>query len=532
MTGPLERGRDAHRRGEWAAAYAALAEAAAAAPLDTDDLARFAEAAWLTGRAKESLTATEAVYTRRCRRGEHERAATAALEAALLWSDRGDFTLASGWMNRARRALGGLDVPAAGYLAYLDAALALEVGDTERALKVAPRLAEDAVRLDTPVLASLGLVLGGLADIRRGRTASGFAQLDEAMLPILAGQVPRLWAADVYCVVIHTCHQLADNVRMRAWTDAMQRWCETLTWVDTYSGICRVHRLELQAHDGEIVEGEQRLASACADLVDTNVWVAGAGLYALGELRRRRGDLAGAHEAYEQARELGTEPLPGQALAWCTAGRIEPAWSALRAEAESRDALGRARLLPALVEVGLQRGSLAEAQHYWDELEAAAEQFDSEGFRAWARHWHGALLCAQGRAADAATELVAAIRLYRGQHERYGTARAYECLAHAHRTLGDTDLADADLATALTIYRRVGADPDVRRLDVGKVGGLTAREVEILRLIAAGATNREVAASAFISEKTVSRHLANIFTKIGVSSRTAAAAWAREHGVV
>ena len=381
------------------------------------------------------------------------------------------------------------------------------------------------------MLASLGLVLGGLADIRRGRTESGFAQLDEAMLPILAGQVPRLWAADVYCVVIHTCHQLADNVRMRAWTDAMQRWGETLTWVDTYSGICRVHRLELQAHDGEIADGEQRLASACADLVDTNVWVAGAGLYALGELRRRRGDLAGAHDAYEQARELGTEPQPGQALALCAVGRVEPAWTALRVEAESRDPLGRARLLPALVEVGLLRGSLPEAQHYCDELEAAAEQFDSDGFRAWARHWHGALLCAQGRAADAVAELVGAIRLYREQHERYETARAYECLARAHRDVGDAELADADLATALTIYRRVHAEPDVRRLDVDRAGGLTAREVEILRLIAAGSTNREVAASAFISEKTVSRHLANIFAKIGVTSRTAAAAWARDHGV-
>ena len=210
---------------------------------------------------------------------------------------------------------------------------------------------------------------------------------------------------------------------------------------------------------------------ACADLADANVWVAGDGLYALGELRRRRGDLAGAHEAYEQARELGTEPLPGQALARCAAGRIDPAWSALRAEAESRDSLGRARLMPALVEVALLRDSLPEAQHYCDELEAAATQFDSDGFRAWARHWHGSLLCAQGRAGDAVPELVGAIRLYREQHERYETARAYECLARAHRDLGDTDLADADLATALAIYRRVGADPDVRRLDVGKVGG-------------------------------------------------------------
>src|SRR6185295_15402633 len=105
------------------------------------------------------------------------------------------------------------------------------------------------------------------------------------------------------------------------------------------------------------------------------------------------------------------------------------------------------------------------------------------------------------------------------------------CLARAHRDVGDAELADADLATALTIYRRVHAEPDVRRLDVDRAGGLTAREVEILRLIAAGSTNREVAASAFISEKTVSRHLANIFAKIGVTSRTAAAAWARDHGV-
>ena len=154
MTGPLARGRDAYSRGECDAAYSALAEAAAEAPLDTDDLALFAEAAWLSGKAKESLTATEAVYTTRLRAGEHERAATAALEAALVWANRDEITLASGWLNRARRGLDGLDVPAAGYLAYLDAVLALDVGEIEPAVRTAPLLAEDAVRLDAPVLAS------------------------------------------------------------------------------------------------------------------------------------------------------------------------------------------------------------------------------------------------------------------------------------------------------------------------------------------------------------------------------------------
>ncbi|WP_068272445.1 helix-turn-helix domain-containing protein [Aldersonia kunmingensis] len=531
MDESLEQGRAAYLRGEWHDAYEALSRAASTAPLQVEDLEALGESAWLIGKAKRSINAAEDVYTQLLRAGEDVRAGTKALEVSLLWANRGDLTLASGWLNRARRDLGAHDGPARGYLAYLEAMLALELGDPTPAQDLGVRLQHDAVRLDAPVLASLGLVLSGLAEISSGRT--GFAQLDEAMLPILADRVPRLWAGDVYCVVIHYCHRLGDLARMRAWTDAMSRWCETLAAEKTYTGVCRVHRLELAAYDSAVTDGEAQLRSLCTELAEANVWVAGAGWYALGELRRRRGDLTGAAEAYEQARSLGSEPQPGEALAWCAAGRVEPAYLALRAAAESADPLSRVRFLPALVEVALMRDAIAEAERFSAELATAAATYGSVGYRAWARQARGAVSCANGDFAAAVPDLLEAIKIYREQHARYETGRVYEWLARAHRELGDPELADADLATALAIYRQVGAEADARRLDSGTfAGGLTGREAEILALIAAGATNREVAATACISEKTVSRHLANIFAKIGVSSRTAAAAWAREHGIV
>jgi DNA-binding NarL/FixJ family response regulator len=201
-----------------------------------------------------------------------------------------------------------------------------------------------------------------------------------------------------------------------------------------------------------------------------------------------------------------------------------------------RDRLAGARLLVAGVEIALALGHFDEAERLCTRLEETAAVFATAGFRAWAGQARAAILIAQSQHAEALPVLQAVVHEYRSLHARHDTARAYEQLAQAHLGLGQSSVAAADSATALAIYRELGALPDVRRLDGGRLsgglpGGLTEREADVLAFTAAGASNKQTAEALFISQKTVGRHLANIFAKIGVSSRTAAAAWAHEHGL-
>lgn len=533
-TDVLTAARDAYARGDWHAAYGALSQARASGELDAADLAALGGAAWWVGRVQESLEATELAYRLLEEAGDAEQAAMRALDLALLWFTRGDVVVTSGWLNRARRLLDGApEVAAHGYLAYIEGSLALARRELPVLDREAEALAGVARRRRDPALTSLALVLAGLGDLRRGRTASGFGKLDEAMLPVLAGSLPPEWAGEVYCTVIHACHELGDLERMRAWTLATERWCEQFRGEVVFSGICRVHRLQLLCTEGVWAEAEEGIERSGSELAGRNNWVAGEAFYQLGEIRRMRGDRDGALAAFARARALGTEPQPGESLLRHAAGDGDTAWSGLSRALAGRDRLAGARLLTAGVEVALGLGLVEEADRWCGRLEEIGRQFDTPGLRAWAAHARGAVQVAHRRHDDAVASLDVAAREYRSQRCRYETAQVYELLARAHAGAGRPETAAGDRATALAIYRELGAAPDVRRLDGdgGLPAGLTDREGEVLACVATGMSNRAVAQTLVISEKTVSRHLANIFTKIGVTSRTAAAAWAHEVGL-
>ncbi|MCU1547133.1 MAG: helix-turn-helix transcriptional regulator [Arthrobacter sp.] len=529
----LATARTAYARGDWHAAHEQFTQAGKLSELAAGDLSLLGSAAWWLGRVRESLEISEEVYHRLQDDGDAPGAAMKALDLGLLWFIRGDLVIASGWVSRARRILQELpESQEHGYLLYLDACLTLGLLDLRPARETAAQLQDLGRRLRVPALTSFGLVLGGLADVRSGSTATGFAQLDEAMLPVLAGQLPPAWAGEIYCTVIHACHELAYLHRMRAWTQATEQWCEQFPGEVVYSGICRIHRLQLMSIEGGWDAAEHAIEQSGAELVGRNNWVAGEAFYQLGEIRRLRGDTGGAEKAYAQARELGTEPQPGESLLQHAAGKKDDAWAGLCAALTGRDRLACARLLESGVEIALALGRLEEAERLCRQLEETAAVFATAGFRAWAGQARAAVLIAQSRHAEALPLLQAAAREYRGMHARYDTARIYELLAEAHSGLGLSSVAAADSATALAIYRELGALPDVQRLDGGPLpGGLTEREADVLAFTAAGASNKDTAEALFISQKTVSRHLANIFAKIGVSSRTAAAAWAHEHGL-
>ncbi|MEW5813586.1 MAG: LuxR C-terminal-related transcriptional regulator [Actinomycetota bacterium] len=529
----LAAARAAHQRLDWDASYEAFELASRHAALPVDDLEAFAFAAWRLGRVKEASRAAERVFAE-LTRTDPVAAAMKANELALAWLVRGDINIGQGWMNRARRLLAAADeCPAHGYLTYLDAVGALMTQDLDTLAVHVRALRAMAERLDVPAITALGLIASGLEAILHKRTADGYALIDEAILPLIADQVPIEWAGDIYCVVLHHCHKLADLPRMRSWTQSMEQWCG-LSGSVPYGGVCDVHRLQVQvASDGQddyrVLQG--RLEKASSALSEVNGWAAAEGYYQLGEVRRLMGDFEGAATAFAQARALGLDPQPGEALLACRRGDAAAAWTAIRISLAGGDRLTRVRLLKAAVEIALGRDALDEAESYCRELEAEARAFATPGFLAWAAHARGAVEVRRGHFEQALASLQGALREYRIAQSRYETAEVYEWMALARRGLGDRDAASADAATADAIYHQLGVEP-AGICGAPTPGGLTRRELEVLARIARGATNRQVAQQMHLSDKTVGRHLANIYAKLGVSTRTAAAGWAYQHGLL
>jgi DNA-binding CsgD family transcriptional regulator len=524
--------REASKRRDWRAVYDGLQPRRD--ELGADDLSILGDALWWLGDAPSSMELVEDVYQRLLADGSDDHATDRAQRLALAWATRGDVGVAVAWMSRAERLLARLPRgPLHGRQLYLRTSMDMELtGDAGAAEAAAAELHELHQQHDDPLLGCFALVLEGMAAVRRGETAQGFAALDEAMLPVLAGKVDAHWAGDIYCTTIHTCEALADLARMRDWTEALARWSSPLSETFMYANVTRIHELQLVSAEGGWDVVEEELGRESESLVGAHGWLSGTGFYELGEVRRLRGDPEGARAAYARARSFSIEPQPGEALLLRSEGRAAEALSALRVSLTEQDQLGRARLLLPMTELALEVGDRATAEASAAELEAVAGRFGTPGLLARAEQARALLAIAAGRPADAIPGFERAAAVYRAQRYRHAVATVHEQLARAHRASGDTDQAAAEEATAVAIYERLGARADLDRLAPRSLpGGLTPREAEVLACISSGASNREVAERLVISEKTVSRHLANIFSKAGVSTRTAAAAWAREHGL-
>jgi DNA-binding CsgD family transcriptional regulator len=521
----------AHARRGWHGSYPEFTRADAIAALSTDDLDALSMTAWRIGEAKEAARIAERVFSEWVH-SDPNAAARKAVELALARLTRGDVNIAAGWMNRARRLLDGVPESLThGYLAYLDAMVAVLSDDFDALGRRVEKSAGGERRLDVPVLTALGMVAEAVEAVYAGRMADAGGLLDEVMLRLLADDVPIDWAADIYCTVLYVCHKVADLPRMRAWVHSMERWC-AVTGSDTYGGVCDVHRLQVRAATDDYASLENQLIAASQLLESVHSSAAGEGFYQLGEVRRLRGDADGAFAAYARARAAGIDPQPGEALLRCARGQSQSAWIDLHVALTAARRLDRVRLLRPAVEINLTRGRFDDAERYCLELEEGAAHFGTVGFRAWSAHARGAVSVRRGRHAEAVDSLAAALRGYRAQQSRYEAAEVYEWMAAAHRALGDEAAAVADTATAESIYAQLGVQSTAMWANQAP-GGLTKRELDILRRIAAdGASNRQLAQRMFISEKTVGRHLANIYLKLQVSSRAAAVAWAHQYDIV
>jgi DNA-binding NarL/FixJ family response regulator len=439
-------------------------------------------------------------------------------------------------MSRANRLLADEAEGAEhGYPLFLETARLMGC-DLEAAAASATRMQELGRRFGDETLVALGVLFEGRALIKQARVAEGLGLLDEAMLAALSDDLKPMWTGAIYCGLLDACHELVDLRRAHEWTEATRRWCSPLPLASLYPGICRVHWAEVLLQRGAWDEAESEALAACEDLVEIDRFAVADGYYGIGEIRRRRGDLAGAEEAYSRAHEAGRDPQPGLALLRLAQGRPDVAVSSIASAiaCTSDNRLERAPLRAAQVTIALAAGDLDLADASATEVTETAETFDSTGLRAEAHRCRGAVALARDEPVVALAALRASCTIWHELGVPYEAARTAVLLADAYDALDDHDGATRERAAARDCFEQLGAAADLRALD-GEARpsfGLTPRELEVLRLVAEGLRNRDIATTLFLSEKTVARHVSNIFTKLGVPSRAAATSFAYEHGLV
>ena len=538
VTNTLERAREAFARQEWGTVVSILTAHEA---LDADELERLAVAAYLVGRDDVSDRAWERAHHERFRVGDHSGAAWCAAWLAFGLLLRGERAPASGWLARAARLVDeyGADGTVRGFLMLPEFFMALEGGDPASASRVADEIFSEAQRCDDDGLLALGLLARGQAALALREAARGMKLLDEAMVVVTSGDVSPISAGIVYCAVVDACMEVADLRRAAEWTEALDRWCAAQPDLVPFRGQCLVHRAQILHARGDWPEAAAAAERARRHLSEPAHPALGLALYEQGELHRLRGNFREAELAYRAASEQGREPAPGMALLRLGQGRIDAAVAAARRMVEEhRGQLSYPQMLAAYVEILLAADDLEGARKAAHELAGIATTADAPFPRAMASYTTGCVLLA-GDPAAALVQLRRAHAVWREVDVPYEAARARAQIGLACRALGDEDAADLELRAARTTFERLGAEPDAAGVaqlleprDAAHPSELTERECEVLRLVATGMTNREVASALVISDHTVARHLQNIYTKLGVSSRAAATAYAYEHRIV
>ena len=537
----LERGRESYSGSAWATAYESLWRADQLAPLAAEDLELLATSAYMLGREDEWMRILERAFHGHSEAGENRRSVRCAFWIGTQLALRGEMGPATGWLGRAQRLLEREDGECVeqGYMLMPVVFQHEAEGDWEGASATAAAAAEIGERFGDADLFALAVHVQGDILVRYGRVKEGLGLLDEAMVTVTTETLSPMVNGIVYCGVILSCEQIYELRRAKEWTDALTRWCESQPDLLAFTGRCLVHRAQLMQLHGDWLDALEEAQRAGRRFEEAmNQAAAAKACYLQGEVHRLRGGFGQAEEAYRQASRLGLEPQSGWALLRLAQGNAVAAAAAIRrALGETADRPTRASLLPAAVEIMLATGEIDEARSACGELEAIAADYESEMLRALHAQARGAVELTAGEAGSALMRLRQASHAWHELEAPYEAARARLLVGRACRALGDEDAFALELDAARSAFESLGAAPDLAALDslagaAGDSHGLTARELEVLRLVAAGKSNKEIGATLVISEHTVARHVQNIFTKLGVPSRTAAGAFAFEHNLV
>ena len=539
----LARGRESYARRAWQDAYESLSGADQAGSLEARDLELLATAAYMLGRDEEYVSGLERAHHAYLDRGELLRAVRCAFWIGINLTLRGEMGRASGWLGRARRLMDreGRDCVEQGYLLVPLIFERQAAGDYAAAIAAAAEAVAIGERFGDADLFALAAQAQGILLVKQGRVVEGLGLLDEAMVAVTAGELSPIVNGFVYCGVISGCQAAYEPRRAQEWTAALTSWCEQQPDMVSFTGTCLVHRAEIMQLHGawpEALEEARRAGERCA--LAMNESAAAEALYRQGELHRLQGELGIAENDYRNARRGGYEPQPGLALLRLAQGNREAAVAAIRRHAgETYEPSKRAGLLPAYVEIMLAAGDVQAARSACAELREIAERWQGGMMEAMAAHARGAVDLVEGDAGAALVALRHAEQAWRELEAPYEAARTRILVGLACAALGDDDTAALELDAARGVLAQLGAAPDLARVDSLtrrgaslNAGGLTPRELQVLGLVAVGKSNREIASALVISEHTVARHVQNIFAKLGVSSRTAASAFAFAHDLL
>lgn len=532
----LIRARKAYERRDWLAAYDGLSDVAPD-DLAPDDFVRAATAAYLLGRRNDCVHALQRAYHLDVEAGDVLAATRCAFWLAMVLLEAGETAVGGGWVSRSQRLLAAVDgdVVERGYVLVHVMYRHAFGGEPDTALRIAEQITDYGRRYDDPDLVAMGMSSQGRLLVELGQVAEGLALLDESMVGVLEGAVSTIFAGNVYCTMIDGCQEIADFDRAARWTAALTTWCREQPDLVVFTGQCAVHRGQIMCAHGAFDEALTEFdLSVRRYLAAGTPAPAGVAMAERGDVLRIRGDLPGAQRAYERAVSYGHEPQPGLALLWLAQGRVAAAVGAVRRLlGEALGPVHRSQVLPAAVEILLAGDEHDEAANSADELATVAAAFGLPAVQARAGYARALLAVRTGDPATALPLIRGAVSTWDRLDARYEAARSRILLGRVLRAIGDEQSAATELAVARRGLAELGAVPAESEaaglLDRAYPRGLTAREVEVLRHVAAGRTNAEIAAALFLSEKTVARHLSNIFTKLSVTTRTAAAAFAHDH---
>lgn len=536
----LDLGRSAFHERRWRDALECLTRADSEGGLPPQDIELAASVAMLLGLNSQSIEYLTRAHDEFLTMGDTDNAARCAAWLVMFLMDMGEPARGNGWLSRAKHVLEGMSGPCAaeGYLMIPAALGLLRSGAPAAGHGLFAKALELGTSFHDKDLQALGRLGVGTTRVSLGHVEEGLQLLDEVMVSVTSGEVSPIPAGIIYCAVLGSCRLSNDVRRAHEWTAALERWCGDRPDMVMFSGQCQAYRAELLILHGAWEEALSVARAAEGRVRKGDPDATFGSWYQQGEVLRLQGFLVEAGKAYAIAAGTGFEPVPGIALLELAEHKTAQAQATMRRAMAGADPANRRRLLPAVVEVELAAGDAAAARLALDELSEPLQQGGRPLEMALVAHAAAQVLLVEAEPQAALREARRAWRIWYSLEAPYQAARCRVLAARACALLGDPDSAAMEFEAAKADLADLGAMPavaEVLELTGEKNKGsspLTDREVEVLRLVAGGHSNRTIARELYLSEKTVARHVSNILSKLAVPTRAAATGYAFEHGLI
>ena len=529
---------------KWTEIYEQLSKANKKNVLQPKELEELALSAYLTGRDIESFQIMEQVHQGYMSLEKTEEAARCAFWLGLMLMIAGERARSNGWMARGERLVSNEQDPDCSErgLFFIPKALGtLYSGQVDKAQNLFEKAVAIGEHFGDVDLIALGRLGRGQALIEKGYVTKGIKLLDETMILVETESVFPVVTGIIYCAVIETCRKVWDLKRAQEWTSALNRWCEAQPGIVPFRGQCLIRRAEIIQFQGEWQKALKETKVACELLTrPPGETAAGEAYYRQAELLRLLGDFKQAEASYHEAAKWSRNPQPGLALLRFAQGQNDLAATSIRNTLnETKDRKRRSELLPAFVRIMIATEQSEEAHQATEELSSIAKAFDAPYLHGMSSYCLGAVLLSKGEIHLALEHLQKALKYWNTLDLPYESAQTRELKGIAYQKLNDKDNVTVHLAAAQWIFEQLEAKPDLERVNqlLSKkrqhdTRGLTLRELQVLSRLTSGKTNKFIAGELYISERTVDRHVSNIFNKLGVFSRTEATAFAFKHELV